>query len=85
VALLVRGKVAEQENKLMLAARAAYAPVLDFALRQRAVVLITAVALLGAAGVQFARLGQVFIPRLDEGDVAMHAMRIPSTGIEQRN
>ena len=83
VALLVRGKVAEQENKLMLAARAAYAPVLDFALRQRAVVLITAVALLGAAGVQFARLGQVFIPRLDEGDVAMHAMRIPSTGIEQ--
>ena len=83
VALLVRGKVAEQENKLMLAARAAYAPVLDFALRQRAVVLIAAVALLSAAGLQFARLGQVFIPRLDEGDVAMHAMRIPSTGIEQ--
>ena len=83
VALLVRGKVAEQENKLMLAARAAYAPVLDFALRRRAVVLIAAVALLVAAGVQFTRLGQVFIPRLDEGDVAMHAMRIPSTGIEQ--
>ncbi|MDC0218586.1 CusA/CzcA family heavy metal efflux RND transporter [Verrucomicrobia bacterium] len=83
VALLVRGKVAEQENTLMLAARGVYAPVLDFALRQRAVVLIAAVALLGAAGLQFARLGQVFIPRLDEGDVAMHAMRIPSTGIEQ--
>ena len=83
VALLVRGKVAEQENPLMLTARGLYAPVLDFALRQRAVVLIAAVALLGAAGLQFARLGQVFIPRLDEGDVAMHAMRIPSTGIEQ--
>ena len=83
VALLVRGKVAEKENRLMIAARGVYAPVLDFALRRRAVVLILAVVLLVGAGVQFTRLGQVFIPRLDEGDIAMHAMRIPSTGIEQ--
>jgi len=83
VALLVRGKVAEQENKIMITARNAYAPVLDFALRRRAAVLVAALVILIAAGVQFARLGQVFIPRLDEGDVAMHAMRIPSTGIEQ--
>ena len=83
VALLVRGKVAEKENRLMLAAHSAYAPVLDFALRQRALVIAVAVALLVGAGVQFPRLGQEFIPRLDEGDIAMHAMRIPSTGIEQ--
>jgi cobalt-zinc-cadmium resistance protein CzcA len=83
VALLVRGKVAEEENKLMRIAKRAYAPVLDFALRQRALVLIGAVVLLVAAGWQFTRLGQEFIPELDEGDVAMHAMRIPSTGIEQ--
>src|SRR3546814_400566 len=29
------------------------------------------------------RLGSEFIPSLDEGDIAMHAMRIPGTGIEQ--
>jgi len=83
VALIVRGKVAEEENRLMAFARRVYAPVLDFALRRRLVVLGAAVAVLVAGVVQFARLGQEFIPRLDEGDIAMHAMRIPSTGIEQ--
>src|SRR5690606_12957453 len=29
------------------------------------------------------RLGSEFIPSLDEGDIAMHAMRIPGTGLEQ--
>src|SRR5690606_24442720 len=29
------------------------------------------------------RLGSEFIPSLDEGDIAMHALRIPGTGIEQ--
>jgi cobalt-zinc-cadmium resistance protein CzcA len=29
------------------------------------------------------RLGTEFIPSLDEGDVAMHALRIPGTGLEQ--
>ncbi len=28
-------------------------------------------------------LGSEFIPQLDEGDIAMHALRIPGTGIEQ--
>jgi len=31
----------------------------------------------------FTRLGQEFIPTLDEGDLAMHAMRIPSTALSQ--
>ncbi|MDP6034470.1 MAG: CusA/CzcA family heavy metal efflux RND transporter [Verrucomicrobiota bacterium] len=83
VALLVRGKVAEQENPMMRAAKWVYAPILDFALNQRAVVLMGALGLVAAGGWQFTRLGQEFIPRLDEGDIAMHAMRIPSTGIEQ--
>ena len=83
VALLVRGKVAEKENRLMSGARNLYAPVLDFALRQRAAIVVAALVLLIGTGVLFTRLGQVFIPQLDEVDIAMHAMRIPSTGIEQ--
>ena len=83
VALLVRGKISEGENFLMCTARRVYAPVLDFALRRRVAVVIAALVLLIGTGLGFARMGQVFIPQLDEGDIAMHAMRIPSTGIEQ--
>jgi len=83
VALLVRGKVAEKENRLMSVARKTYAPALNFALRQRALVVVSALVLLLGTGIGFTRLGQVFTPQLDEGDIAMHAMRIPSTGIEQ--
>jgi cobalt-zinc-cadmium resistance protein CzcA len=83
VALLVRGKISEGENFLMCTARRVYAPVLDFAMRRRVAVVIAALVLLIGTGLGFARMGQVFIPQLDEGDIAMHAMRIPSTGIEQ--
>ena len=83
VALLVRGEISEKENVLMRAARRVYAPVLDFALRRRVAVVGAALVLLIGTGFGFARMGQVFIPQLDEGDIAMHAMRIPSTGIEQ--
>ena len=31
----------------------------------------------------FTRLGQEFIPTLDEKDVTLHAIRIPSTGLTQ--
>jgi len=83
VALLVRGEVADKENILMRGARQIYTPVLDFALRRQMLVVVTALALVIGAGIGFTKLGQVFIPQLDEGDIAMHAMRIPSTGIEQ--
>ena len=29
------------------------------------------------------RLGSEFVPQLDEGDIALHAIRVPGTGIEQ--
>lgn len=83
VALTIRGRVAESDNALMRTARRGYAPVLDFALHRRGIVLGAASAMLLGAGVLFANLGQVFVPQLDEGDIAMHAMRIPGTGIEQ--
>jgi len=31
----------------------------------------------------FLRLGQEFIPTLDEKNIAMHALRIPSTSLTQ--
>ncbi len=39
--------------------------------------------LVGVAGVAASRMGGEFIPSLDEGDIAMHAMRIPGTSLSQ--
>jgi cobalt-zinc-cadmium resistance protein CzcA len=83
VAVLVRGKVAERENVVMRAAKRAYEPVLRAALEFRVAAVAAAVVLVVVAGSLATRMGSEFIPSLDEGDVAMHALRIPSTGIEQ--
>ena len=83
VALLIRGRVRERENFLIRWAKAAYEPTVRLAVRARWVVVPLAVLLFAASLLLFARLGQEFVPTLDEQDVAMHAMRIPSTGITQ--
>ena len=83
VAVLVRGKVAEHENVVMRSARRAYEPLLRAALRFRVAAVVGAVALVALSAALAARMGSEFIPSLDEGDVALHALRIPGTGIEQ--
>jgi cobalt-zinc-cadmium resistance protein CzcA len=83
VALLVTGKVAEKENLFMRGALRVYAPVLEQAIRLRFVVIGLAGLLLAVTGVAVSRMGGEFIPSLDEGDVAMHAMRIPGTSLSQ--
>jgi cobalt-zinc-cadmium resistance protein CzcA len=83
VALLVTGKVAEKENLFMRGALRLYAPVLDQAIRLRVVVVGLALLLVAVSGVAASRMGGEFIPSLDEGDIAMHAMRIPGTGLSQ--
>jgi cobalt-zinc-cadmium resistance protein CzcA len=46
--------------------------------------VISAAALLVVlSGVVASRMGTEFIPSLDEGDVALHALRIPGTGLRQ--
>ena len=83
VALCVRGKVNEREMVLVRLAKAAYAPVLRASLRARHAIVLAAVLAFGGAAVLFTRLGQEFVPTLDEKDIALHAMRIPSTSLTQ--
>ena len=56
---------------------------LAWSLRRRSAVLVGALARVAISALLAMRLGSEFIPSLDEGDIAMHAMRIPGTGIEQ--
>ncbi|MCE3543654.1 efflux RND transporter permease subunit, partial [Escherichia coli] len=60
-----------------------YRPLLDWALRMRVAVVAGAVALVVVSGVAATRLGSEFIPNLDEGDIALHALRIPGTSLSQ--
>lgn len=83
IALSLGGKVQEQENRAMRWARLRYAPLLDASLRHARWIGVGAVALVVVCGLWATRLGSEFIPNLDEGDAALHALRIPGTSLEQ--
>ncbi len=83
VALFVTGKVSEKENPIMRVAERLYRPALRYALANRAVVLTAAAVAVALAGLVGTRMGSEFIPSLDEGDVALHALRIPGTSLSQ--
>jgi heavy metal efflux system protein len=83
VAMFVTGRVAEKENRVMQGFRRAYAPLLERVVAWRMAVVAVAAVLVVAAGLLAGRLGTEFIPDLDEGDIALHALRIPGTSLTQ--
>ncbi len=83
VAILIRGKVKETEVFAIRWIKALYEPTVGWALRLRWGVAALAVAAFAGSALLFTRLGQEFVPTLDEKDIAMHAMRIPSTSLTQ--
>ena len=83
IAILVTGKVNEQENRVMRLARQWYQPILKQSLNHAPLVLGLALLLIVASAFQASRLGSEFLPQLDEHDIALHALRIPGTGLEQ--
>ena len=60
-----------------------YEPLLVAALKYRWLVVTTAIFLVSVCGYLGTRLGSEFLPNLDEGDIAMHALRIPGTSLSQ--
>ncbi|MEC6408448.1 CusA/CzcA family heavy metal efflux RND transporter [Achromobacter xylosoxidans] len=83
VALFIGKKVSEKENRLMLWAKRRYAPLLDLALRRTPLVLAGATLFVALCGVIASRMGSEFIPNLNEGDIAIQALRIPGTSLSQ--
>ncbi|MFO1385209.1 MAG: CusA/CzcA family heavy metal efflux RND transporter [Chitinivorax sp.] len=83
VALLISGRVAETENRLMRWAKGVYAPLLDWSMRNKPLLFTCAGAGVLLSGLLLTRLGSEFVPSLDEGDIALHAMRIPGTSLTQ--
>lgn len=83
VALFIGRKVDEKDSRVMLAARRWYAPALDYALANRAVVMVFAGLVIALAVLMATRLGLEFAPNLDEGDMAVLTVRVPGTSLTQ--
>ncbi len=83
VAVFMGGKISEKESPVIGGAKSLYRPALRVAMRFRWLVLGGATTLVAVCLWLATTLGSEFIPQLDEGDIALHALRIPGTGLEQ--
>ncbi|TFI19703.1 CusA/CzcA family heavy metal efflux RND transporter, partial [Herbaspirillum sp. 3C11] len=83
IALFIGDKVDEKENALMRAAKRAYAPLLQASMRNKPVVLSLAAAVIVLCTLLGTKLGSEFVPSLNEGDLAIQALRIPGTSLTQ--
>ncbi len=82
-AIFQGGPVQEKEVFLVRWAGAVYEPVLRSVLRRPLITFVTSVALF-AASLWVARdLGAEFMPKLDEGAIALQAWRLPSVALEK--
>ncbi|WP_269717191.1 efflux RND transporter permease subunit [Caulobacter sp. NIBR2454] len=77
------GEAEEHETLVIRFARRWIEPAISAAVARPKIVLISALAALVVGGLAFATLGREFIPTLDEGDIAMQALRVPSASLEQ--
>lgn len=83
-ALMVREPRADhQETRLTRAAKARYQPLLERAMARPRLVQTGAGAAILVGLIAFLTLGREFVPQLDEGDVLIQALRVPSTSLEQ--
>ena len=76
--LLLGRKISEKESIIVKVVRRGYEPLLKRAMRWRWLTLVLALAVLIGSGITASRLGAEFVPRLDEGAIALQAWRLPS-------
>lgn len=81
VAMFVSGRVSEKESPIVGWATRLYVPALALTLRNRAITVTSAAMLMLVSGAMASRLGSEFLPSLDEGDLLVHALRIPGTSL----
>jgi cobalt-zinc-cadmium resistance protein CzcA len=81
--LLLPRKLSEKESFIVAGVRRIYQPALRAALRARWIVAAISLAILIGSGVVATRLGSEFVPQLDEGAIALQAIRLPSVSLEE--
>jgi cobalt-zinc-cadmium resistance protein CzcA len=81
--LLLPRDMKEIEPWLVRLAKRVYKPVLDLALRIRAIVLIAALAIVAGGVFSATRLGGEFLPRLGEGAIVGNAVRLAGISVDE--
>jgi heavy metal efflux system protein len=83
ISLFLRGRVEEKDVWLIQRAKRLYEPALEWTLvHSRKVLAGAALSIVAALGV-VPFLGSEFIPRLDEGSLAIQVLRLPSVSLEE--
>lgn len=83
VAIFLKGEISIKESVVIRKAKSVYVPVLLWALSHAKTVVASALIFMLICVGLASKLGSEFVPQLNEGDIALHAMRIPGTGLEQ--
>ena len=83
IAIFMGGKISEKENFLVRGAKALYLPVLKISVANRGVIAVAAAVMVALSLLLASRMGSEFIPNLDEGDLAVHSLRVPGTSLSQ--
>ena len=83
LALFLTGRVQEKENRIMQFSHKLYQPCLQYVLNWPKTVILMAIMIFMSSLYVSSKLGAEFVPQLDEGDIALHALRIPGTGLDQ--
>jgi len=81
--LFLKTASADHEPRFVGRLRRMYLGALDRCLTAPKAVLAVSLGLLVLAGLAATRLGGEFIPRLDEGDIAINAIRLPSVALSE--
>lgn len=76
-------KISENESLILKVAKNLYEPLLNISLNNRPAVFTFSAILVVLSLLLATRIGSEFIPTLDEGDIALHAMRVPGTSLTQ--
>lgn len=83
IAIALTGRIQERENRFVRGLKALYRPALAKIIRTPMPVIVAAILLFAGAAALFTRLGQEFVPILDEKNIVMEVKRIPSTSLSQ--
>ena len=83
IAVLLNKKLTEEEAKPIRWSKERYGPAVRKAIARPWPVIGTGVGIFAIAAVIFGFLGSEFTPQLDERDIAVQSLRIPSTSLER--
>ena len=83
IAVMMHGPVSEKEVKIIVATKKRYEPWLRRAVAQPLPFIGTGLGVVIIAAVAFTFLGREFMPTLDEQNLNLSSVRIPSTSIDQ--